>query len=106
MLYKLKVRFLKTWRGNWLWRYWRAEITDEFEPSQGYGNRFWGLTPSCLASLLETAGFRIDYRDNEAFAQTFICSPVDVPFAHHLPGDAEARQMGSAISTAGAARPA
>jgi hypothetical protein len=27
-------------------------ITNTFEPSQGYGNWFWGLTPSCVASLL------------------------------------------------------
>ncbi|MBA2441544.1 MAG: DUF1698 domain-containing protein [Rubrobacter sp.] len=80
-------------------------ITDGFEPEQGYGNWFWGLTPSCLASLLETAGFRIDRRASEPFAQTFICSPVDVPFEHSLPGEAEARGMGREISAADIARP-
>jgi hypothetical protein len=81
-------------------------ITDGFEPRAGYGNWFWGLTPSCLASLLETAGFRIDYRAPEAFAQTLICSPVTVPFAHYLPDETEAREMGAAIAEAGVARPA
>lgn len=80
-------------------------IADGFEPDQGYGNWFWGLTPSCLASLLETAGFRIERRATEAFAQTFICSPVDIPFEHRLPGEREARDMGSEISAADIARP-
>jgi hypothetical protein len=80
-------------------------ITDGFEPEQGYGNWFWGLTPSCLASLLETTGFRVERRATEAFAQTFICSPVKAPFEHSLPGEREARDMGSAVSAANIARP-
>jgi SAM-dependent methyltransferase len=80
-------------------------ITDGFEPEQGYGNWFWGLTPSCLASLLKTAGFRVERRAPEAFAQTFICSPVEVPFEHRLPGEPEARRMGQEISAANVARP-
>ncbi len=81
-------------------------ITDGFEPQKGYGNWFWGLTPSCLASLLETAGFRVDYRAPEAFAQTFICSAVKVPFVHRLPDEIEACSIGEAVSSAGIARPA
>ncbi len=81
-------------------------ITNGFEPHEGYGNFFWGLTPSCLVALLETAGFRIDYRAPEAFAQNVICSPVDVPFVHHLPSESEARSMGAAVSSARIARPA
>lgn len=80
-------------------------ITDGFEPDQGYGNWFWGLTPSCLASLLETAGFHVDHRATEGFAQTFICSPVAVPFEHRLPGEDEARRRGQEISAANIARP-
>src|SRR5262245_8739649 len=81
-------------------------ITDGFEPEEGYGNWFWGLSPSCLASLLETAGFHVDHRFPEAFVQTFVCSPVDVPFAHRLPDETEARQIGQTISVSGAACPA
>jgi SAM-dependent methyltransferase len=80
-------------------------ITDGFEPEEGYGNWFWGLTPSCLAALLETAGFRVDHRATEAFAQTFICSPVAVPFEHRLPGEVESRRIGRGVSDAGVARP-
>ena len=60
-------------------------ITDAFEPRAGYGNWFWGLTPSCVTALLATAGFRVDERAVEPFAQTFLCTPVDVPFEHELP---------------------
>jgi hypothetical protein len=62
-------------------------ITDGFDPREGYGNWFWGLTPSCLMSLLKTAGFEITFRANEPFAQTVICLPVDVPFAHDMPDE-------------------
>jgi hypothetical protein len=80
-------------------------ITDGFEPDQGYGNFFWGLTPTCLVSLLETAGFRIESHAQEAFAQTLVCTPVAMPVEHRLPNESEARTMGAAISSAGIARP-
>jgi SAM-dependent methyltransferase len=80
-------------------------ITDGFEPDEGYGNWFWGLTPSCLVSLLETAGFRADFRATEGFAQTVICSPVAVPFEHRLPGESEAHRMGQEVSATNIARP-
>jgi hypothetical protein len=81
-------------------------ITDSFEPEEGYGNFFWGLTPSCLVSLLETAGFQVVHRAPEAFAQTVICTPVDPPFIHRLPDEEEAVMMGKFVSEAGLARPA
>jgi hypothetical protein len=81
-------------------------ITSGFEPQEGYGNWFWGLTPSCLVSLLETAGFQIEWRFNEPFAQTVICHPVEIPFAHRLPDEQEAQEMASTISAAGVAQPA
>lgn len=81
-------------------------ITDGFEPEEGYGNWFWGLTPSALESLLETAGFRVDFRATEPFAQTVICTPVEVPFAHRLPEENEAQAIAAHISEQGIARPA
>jgi 2-polyprenyl-3-methyl-5-hydroxy-6-metoxy-1,4-benzoquinol methylase len=81
-------------------------ITDGFEPRAGYGNWFWGLSPSCLESLLKTAGFQINHRAPEAFAQTVVCSPVAVPFEHHLPDKFEALTMGRAVSASGVASPA
>ena len=81
-------------------------ITNDFDPHQGYGNWFWGLTPSTLESLLATAGFRVDFRATEPFAQTVICTPVEIPFVHRLPGEDESRKMAAEISAAGVARPA
>lgn len=81
-------------------------ITDGFVPEQGYGNWFWGLTPSCLVSLLETAGFNVVHRATEPFAQIVICTVADVPFEHRLPDADESRQVAAAISAAGIARPA
>ena len=85
---------------------YQAGITEPFTPQEGYGNWFWGLTPSCLTSLLETAGFRVERRDDEPFAQTMICTTAAVPFEHRLPGDNEAREVAAAVSAAGVARPA
>lgn len=84
----------------------QAGITNEFDPREGYGNWFWGLTPSCLESLLKTAGFRVDARATEAFAQTVVCTAVAAPLAHRLPGEEEARTLAAEISAAGIARPA
>jgi hypothetical protein len=81
-------------------------ITGGFEPDQGYGNWFWGLTPSCLVSLLRTAGFAVEFRAAEAFAQTVVCTPVAIPFDHRLPDEAGARAVAEAISALGVARPA
>lgn len=63
----------------------QAGITDPFSPQEGYGNWFWGLSPSCLVSLLETAGFQVEHRAMEAFAQNVICRPVEAAFSHTLP---------------------
>ena len=58
---------------------YQVGITDPYDPSQGYGNWFWGVTPSCLRSMLQVSGFRVDEEWPEAFAQTMICTPVAVP---------------------------
>ncbi len=84
----------------------QAGISSEFQPGAGYGNWFWGLTPSCLESLLQTAGFTVEHRATEAFAQTVICRAAAAPFDHQLPGEAEARALGDEISAAAVARPA
>jgi hypothetical protein len=84
----------------------QSGISNEFQPGEGYGNWFWGLTPSCLISLLQTAGFRVDFQATEAFAQTVVCSAVAAPLDHRLPGEDEARQIAAEISAAGIARPA
>jgi 2-polyprenyl-3-methyl-5-hydroxy-6-metoxy-1,4-benzoquinol methylase len=81
-------------------------ISGPFEPQQGYGNWFWGLTPSALRSLVETAGFRVDHVATEAFAQTLLCTPVETAFRHELPDPSQAERLAADISAAGIARPA
>ena len=84
----------------------QAGISNEFQPQEGYGNWFWGLTPSCLESLLKTAGFRVDFRSTEDFAHTVVCTAIEAPLDHRLPGEDEARELAAQISAAGIARPA
>jgi hypothetical protein len=84
----------------------QAGISNEFQPSEGYGNWFWGLTPSCLESLLKTAGFRVDFRATEAFAQTCVCTAVAPALHHAMPDELSARELAKQISAAGIARPA
>ena len=84
----------------------QAGISSAFQPSEGYGNWFWGLTPSCLESLLTTAGFRVDLRATEAFAQTVVCAAVAPALQHELPDQTSARRLALEISAAGIARPA
>jgi SAM-dependent methyltransferase len=99
-------------RGRALWNLkplgvtYQAGISNEFRPAEGYGNWFWGLTPSCLEALLRTAGFRVEWRGTEAFAQTVVCSAVESAFTHELPGADDARELGRTVSAQGIARPA
>lgn len=59
-------------------------ITDAFDPGEGYGSWFWGLTPSCLDALLMLAGFRVVESYPEPFSQTRVCAVVASPFAAEL----------------------
>ena len=102
----LDAKARKLWNLQRLGLRYQAGISDDFQPEEGYGNWFWGLTPSCLVSLLQTAGFRVDFQATEAFAQSVVCTAVAAPLDHRLPGDEEARQLGREISAAGIAAPA
>jgi 2-polyprenyl-3-methyl-5-hydroxy-6-metoxy-1,4-benzoquinol methylase len=102
----LKAEAARLWNLSSLGLLNQVGISDGFEPEEGYGNWFWGMTPSCVGALLATAGFRIEFQFTEPFAQTFICTAVDMPFAHRLPDDTEAQRMAEAISKSGIARPA
>jgi hypothetical protein len=102
----LSPRDRKLWDLRGLGLLNQVGISNAFQPEEGYGNWFWGLTPSCLRALLQTAGFKVEWRFNEAFVQTFICSIADQPFAHRLPDEQAAQQMAQTISESGVARPA
>ncbi len=102
----LKPEDRKLWNLKTLGLMKQVGITEGFEADQGYGNWFWGMSPSCVRSLLETAGFEIEFNFQEPFAQTFICKPVTVSFEHRLPNEQESVELAKSISAAGIAKPA
>jgi methyltransferase family protein len=102
----LDARGRELWNLKSLGLLHQAGISNEFQSADGYGNWFWGLTPSCLESLLRTAGFRVDFRATEAFAQTVVCAAVAPALEHQLPDQTSARRLAAEISAAGIARPA
>lgn len=55
-------------------------ITGSYEPESGYGNWFWGLTPSSLESMLKCAGFEVEERYVYQFNSIFVCRAVTVKF--------------------------
>jgi len=56
-------------------------ITGPYEPESGYGNWFWGLTPSCVESQLKCAGFEVIERHVRPFNAYFICKAIPIQFA-------------------------
>jgi len=81
-------------------------ISNAFKPEDGYGNYFWGMTPSCLRSLLRLAGFVVRHQATEPFAQTFVCTAADEAFGNHVPDEVEAQRLASEISRKDIAKPA
>jgi hypothetical protein len=55
-------------------------ITGPYEPESGYGNWFWGLTPSCVESMLVCAGFTMLEKHLQPFAGWFVCRAADHKF--------------------------
>jgi SAM-dependent methyltransferase len=55
-------------------------VTEPFDPAGGYGNYWFGLTPSALRSMLETAGFRVlsEHRYT-TFLADFVAEPAPGP---------------------------
>jgi hypothetical protein len=56
-------------------------ITGPYEPQEGYANWFWGMTPSCIESLLKVAGFEVIESFIFKFRTVFVCRAVDIKFA-------------------------
>lgn len=55
-------------------------ITGPYEPKEGYANWFWGMTPSCIESLLKTSGFEVIEKHIFPFDSAFVCKAVPVQF--------------------------
>jgi SAM-dependent methyltransferase len=55
----------------------RWAINVPYAPAVGYGNWFWGMTPSCIKAMAETAGFRVEeIHTVHPFARVFLCRTV------------------------------
>jgi 2-polyprenyl-3-methyl-5-hydroxy-6-metoxy-1,4-benzoquinol methylase len=62
-------------------RSFQEGISNPFSREAGYSNWFWGMTPSCVAALLGTAGFRVDSTVTSPFGAFFLCAPTPTPAA-------------------------
>lgn len=61
-------------------------VTEAFDASQGYGNWFWGITPSALSAMLDVAGFDVTDLSGGPFHLTAIARPRRSPPAAAAPG--------------------
>jgi trans-aconitate methyltransferase len=59
----------------------QKSVTGPYEPESGYGNWFWGMTSSCVESLLVCAGFAVLEKYLEPFHGWFICRVAERKFA-------------------------
>jgi hypothetical protein len=55
----------------------RWAINIPYEATVGYSNWFWGMTPSCIRAMAETAGFSVEeVHAVHPFACVFLCRAV------------------------------
>jgi hypothetical protein len=51
-------------------------VTEPFDPAAGYGNYWFGMTPTALRAMLETSGFRVlEERRYTTFLADFLAEP-------------------------------
>jgi SAM-dependent methyltransferase len=55
----------------------RAGLTEPFDPAEGYGNWWWGLSPSALRGMLEATGFAVLELHVDGLHATVVARPVD-----------------------------
>jgi hypothetical protein len=55
-------------------------ISGPYEPENGYGNWFWGMTPSSIESMLKVAGFEVTESFVFPFKCVFVCNAVETKF--------------------------
>ena len=54
----------------------RAGLSDPFDPAEGYGNWWWGLSPSALRGMLGAAGFAVDEMRVDGLHATVVARPT------------------------------
>jgi len=55
-------------------------VTGPYEAEAGYGNWFWGLTPSCIRSMLKISGFEVIESSTSPFNGLYVCQPKESNF--------------------------
>ena len=55
-------------------------ITNAYDPLEGYGNWIWGMSPSCIESMLIMAGFSVGERQVSPFGVVFTCHVKEIKF--------------------------
>jgi hypothetical protein len=55
----------------------RVGLSGPFEPAQGYGNWWWGITPSALRGMALAAGFEVIETLGRPFFTTLIARPLN-----------------------------
>ena len=50
-------------------------VTEPFDPAAGYGNWFWGITPSALRGMLRATGFAVERELGGPFHRTVVARP-------------------------------
>jgi hypothetical protein len=56
-------------------------ISEPYKPQDGYGNWFWGMTPSCICSMLKVSGFSVREVRLGTFFGLFVCQAEEIKFA-------------------------
>ena len=54
----------------------RVGISTPFDPAEGYGNWWWGITPSALRAMLGTAGFEVVETSRDPFHVRTLARPA------------------------------
>ena len=54
----------------------RVGITEPFDPTAGFENWWWGITPSALRGMLVASGFRVESISGDPFHLTALAAPV------------------------------
>jgi Methyltransferase domain len=55
----------------------RAGLSEPFDPAEGYGNWWWGLSPSALRGMLGATGFAVDDLRVDGLHATVVARPVN-----------------------------
>ncbi|MBD3263513.1 MAG: hypothetical protein GF375_00240 [Candidatus Omnitrophica bacterium] len=67
----------KKYKNMWSLRQRQVGIKEDFTFTDKYANWFWGLSPSCIISLLKCAGFKLEKKIVRPFHAFFVCRPVE-----------------------------